>query len=308
MFRFLLSRLLQSLLVIVAVQVLTFGLLHSSPGGPYATERNIPEHIRERIKQNMGLDKPWYVQLGRHLWNQMTFTDQPSMKYKGMMVNDILRQGFPVSATIGIAALCIALMIGIPAGSISALRPFSLEDGLARGAATLGIATPSLVLGPLLALLLALKLRWFNVAGWYDADDWVLPALTLGIIYGAYITRITRAGLRETLAQDFIRTAKAKGLGEAAIVVKHAAKLACLPLLNFLGPAAAGLLTGSFVVETVFQVPGLGQHFVSSATNKDFTLATTCAGFYAVLICFFNLAVDVIQAWLNPRTGFSEKA
>jgi oligopeptide transport system permease protein len=305
---FILSRLLQSFIVIVAVQVLTFALLHSSPGGPYATEKNIPEHIRERIKVNMGLDQPLHVQLGRHLWNQLTFADQPSLKYKGMMVNDILRQGFPVSATIGIAALCIALMIGIPAGAVSALRPFSAEDWLARGAATLGIAMPSLILGPVLALVLALKLRWFNVAGWYDADDWVLPALTLGIIYGAYITRITRAGLRETLAQDFIRTARAKGVGEAGIVMRHAAKLACLPLLNFLGPAAAGLLTGSFVVETVFQVPGLGQHFVNSATNKDFTLATTCAGFYAVLICLFNLLVDVAQAWLNPRVGFNDKS
>jgi oligopeptide transport system permease protein len=308
MLSFLLSRLVQSLAVVLTVLVLTFVLLKLSPGSPYARERNLPEHIRVKLEQQMGLDQPMHVQLGKHLWNQLSFQEQPSLKYKGMTVNDIMRQGFPVSATIGLCALGIALGIGIPAGALSALRPFSLEDWSARAAATVGICTPSLVLGPVLALIFGQKLRWFNVAGWYDADDWVLPALTLGIIYAAYITRITRAGLRETLAQDFIRTARAKGAGELAIVARHAAKQACLPLLNFLGPAAAGLLTGSFVTETVFQVPGLGQHFVNSATNQDYTLATTCAGFYAVLICGFNLVVDFIQALLNPRVGFSDKA
>jgi oligopeptide transport system permease protein len=308
MLRFLLSRLLQSVAVVVAVLVVTFVLLKLSDRSPYNSERNIPEHIRAELYRQRGLDQPLHVQLGKHLWSQLTFQDQPSLKFQGRMVNDIIAQGFPVSATIGLAALGIALVIGIPAGALSALRPGSLEDGVARGAAVLGICMPSLVLGPLLALLFGLKLRWFNVAGWYDGDDWVLPALTLGIIYAAYITRITRAGLRETLAQDFIRTARAKGVGEAGIILRHAAKLACLPLLNFLGPAAAGLLTGSFVVETVFQVPGLGQHFVNSANNGDTLLATTCACFYAMLICGFNLLVDFVQALLNPRVGFSENA
>jgi oligopeptide transport system permease protein len=308
MLRFLLSRLLQSFAVILSVLTLTFVLLKAAPGSPYAKERAIPEHIRAELERQMGLDQPWHVQLGKHLWHHITFTDQPSLKFKGITVNEIIRQGFPVSATIGLAALAIALAIGVPAGAISALRPYSLEDGSLRLMATLGVCTPTLVLGPLLTLFFGSYLRWFNVAGWYDADDWVLPALTLGLIYAAWISRITRAGLRETLLMDFIRTARAKGASQLSIAFRHAAKLACLPLLNFLGPAAAGLLTGSFVIESVFQIPGLGQHFINSANNKDMTLATTCAAFYAVLICGFNLLVDVLQALLNPRVGFKEDA
>jgi oligopeptide transport system permease protein len=168
---------------------------------------------------------------------------------------------------------------------------------------TLGICAPSLVLGPLIALVFGLKLNWFNVAGWYDADDWVLPSLTLGLIYAAYVARLTRGGLRETLAQEFIRTARAKGASEGSVVFRHALKLASLPLLNFLGPAAAGLLTGSFVTETVFQIPGLGQHFVSAAINRDYALASATAAFYAAMIVAFNLLVDIIQAAINPRIG-----
>jgi oligopeptide transport system permease protein len=149
-----------------------------------------------------------------------------------------------------------------------------------------------------------MKLRWFNVSGWYDSTDWVLPAMTLGIIYSAYIARLTRGGLRETLAQEFIRTARAKGASEGAVVFVHAFKMACLPVLNFLGPAAAGLLTGSLVTETVFQIPGLGQHFVSAAVNRDDNLAMATAAFYAALIVGFNLLVDIIQAALNPKIGF----
>jgi oligopeptide transport system permease protein len=158
----------------------------------------------------------------------------------------------------------------------------------------------------LIALIFGLKLRWFNASGWYDADDWVLPAMTLGIIYSAYIARLTRGGLRETLAQEFIRTARAKGASETAIVFRHAFKLACLPVLNFLGPTAAGLMTGSIVTESVFQLPGLGQHFVGAAVNRNYELAMATAAFYALLIVAFNLLVDVVQAMLNPRIGFKE--
>lgn len=304
MLRFLISRLIQGAIVVVAVLVITFVLMKAAPGGPFDTERAVPEHVKASLEKLYGLDQPWHVQLGRHVWNFISLDLPMSYKFKGRNVGEIIAEGFPVSAAVGGAALLIAIGIGVPLGAIAALRPNTGADRAAMLAATVGICTPSLVLGPLVAFLFALKLRWFNVGGWYDADDWVLPSCTLGIIYSAYIARITRAGLCDTLSQDFIRTAKAKGVGEGMIVARHALKLACLPLLNYLGPVAAGLLTGSFVTETVFQIPGLGQHFIRSAENNDITLATATAAFYAVLVVGFNLVVDFIQALLNPRIGF----
>ncbi len=304
MLRFLLSRLIQGIVVVLAVLVITFVLMKAAPGGPFDRERAVPEHVKANLEKLYGLDQPWHVQLGRHIWNFASFNWPMSYKFKGRNVGEIIAEGFPVSATVGSAALLIAIGIGVPLGAIAALRAHTPTDRGAMFAATLGICTPSLVLGPLMAFVFALKLRWFNVSGWYDADDWVLPSCTLGLIYSAYIARITRGGLRETLSQDFIRTAKAKGVSEGMIVARHALKLACLPLLNYLGPVAAGLLTGSFVTETVFQIPGLGQHFIRSAENNDITLATATAAFYALLVVFFNVVVDFIQALVNPRIGF----
>lgn len=304
MVRFLVSRILQGVVVIVAVIVITFLLLKASPGGPFNKEREMPPHVREMLEAYYGLDKPWPVQLWRHIKGYATFHFPESLKMPGRGVDEIIRQGFPVSVSIGLPALGIALMLGIPLGALAALKPNSLQDRSSMLLATLGICMPSLVLGPLMAMIFGLKLRWFNVSGWYDPSDWVLPAATLGIIFSAYIARLTRGGLRETLAQEFIRTARAKGASEKAIVFRHAFKLACLPVLNYLGPTAAGLLTGSLVTETVFQIPGLGQHFISAAVNRDDNLAMATAAFYAALIVAFNFVVDVIQAMLNPKIGF----
>jgi len=278
--------------------------MKNAKGSPLQSERNIPEHIRQQRMVMSGLDKPLPVQLWRYIVSFATFDFPVSAKTPGRGVDEIIVQAFPVSAQVGIAALVIALGLGIPMGALAALRPNTLDDRASMVAATIGICTPSMVLGPLLALVFGLKLRWFNASGWYDADDWVLPAVTLGIIYSAYIARLTRGGLRETLAQEFIRTARAKGASEVAIVFRHAFKLASLPVLNYLGPTAAGLMTGSIVTETVFQLPGLGQHFVGAAVNRDYDLAMATAAFYALLIVGFNLLVDFIQALLNPRIGF----
>jgi oligopeptide transport system permease protein len=304
MLRFLFSRLVQGVIVILAVLCITFALLKLKPGGDERSERGIPEHIQKQRNIQLGLDRPLPVQLWRHVVNFVTFDFPISPKTPGRGVDEIILQGFPVSATVGLAALAIALTLGIPMGALAALRPHQLEDRASMGAATMAICLPSMVLGPIIATIFGLKLRWFNASGWFDKDDWMLPSLTLGIIYSAYISRLMRAGLRETLAQEFMRTARAKGASESAIVFRHAFKLACLPLLNFLGPTAAGLLTGSMIVETVFQLPGLGRHFVGAALNGDTELAMACAAFYAVLIVTFNLLVDVIQALLNPRIGF----
>ncbi|MBL9130783.1 MAG: ABC transporter permease [Verrucomicrobiaceae bacterium] len=301
MIRFLLSRFLQGIVVIVAVICVAFLLLKQSPGGPFRSERALSPEAQKAREEYYGLDKPLPVQLWRHVVHYATFDFPESTSYQGRGIDEIILSGFPVSAAVGITALLIALGVGVPLGAIAALRPGTLEDRSATVAATLGICMPSMILGPLIAMLLGQKLRWFNASGWMDTDDVVLPALTLGIIYSAYIARLTRGSLRETLAQEFVRTARAKGSGEVSVVFLHAMKLACLPVLNFLGPAAAGLLTGSFIVERTFQLPGLGQFFISAATNGDHPLAIAISAFYAALIVSFNLLVDILQAVLNPR-------
>jgi oligopeptide transport system permease protein len=271
------------------------------PGGPIQSEKNSSPEAIAAQRAYLGLDKPWYIQLGMQIGHYARLDLPESFHFKGRGVDEIIASGFPVTATVGVAALLIALAIGVPLGAIAALRPNTLEDRGSTLVATLGICAPSMVLGPLIAMLFGLKLRWFNVSGWFDSSDWVLPALTLGIIYSAYIARLTRGSLRETLAQEFIRTARAKGAGETSVVFLHAMKLASLPVLNFLGPAAAGLLTGSFIVETIFQLPGLGQFFIAAATNGDHQLTIAISTFYAALIVGFNLFVDILQAVLNPR-------
>ncbi len=304
MLRFLISRLLQTIAVVVSVLVITFVLMRLAPGGPFSKERNVPAHVRANLEAFYGLDKPLYVQLWRQVSNFALLRMPDSYRFKGRGVGEIIAESFPVSARVGGAALAVSLLLGIPVGAIAGLRPHSVEDRVAMTAATLGVCMPSLVLGPLVAMVFALKLQWFNVGGWSAPDDWVLPAMTLGLIYSAYVARLVRGGLREVLVQDFIRTARAKGASEFAIVMRHSFKLACLPLLNYLGPVAAGLLTGSFVIETVFYLPGLGQHYINAAVNNDYTLAMAVGAFYAALICLFNLVVDVVQALLNPRLGF----
>jgi oligopeptide transport system permease protein len=301
MSRFILQRLLQGLIVIIAVISITFLIIRLGPGSPFANEREMPDYVRENLDRLYGLDQPLIVQLGRNLWSFITLDLPVSYRLKGWNVGEIIAQGMPVSFTVGGAAFLIAVLVGVPAGAIAALRAGKFEDRFTMALSTLGVCIPSLVLGPLFALLFGLQLRWFNTGGWYDSDDWVLPSLTLGLISAAAVARLTRGGLRETLAQDYIRTARAKGVSENTIIMRHAFRLACLPLLNYLGPLAAGLLSGSFVTETVFQLPGLGRHFISSALHKDFTLAMALAAFFATLIVVFNLLVDILQAYLNPR-------
>jgi oligopeptide transport system permease protein len=307
MIRFLLSRVIQGLIVIVAVISITFLIIRLGPGSPFAKEREMPAYVRENLERIYGLDQPLIVQLGRNLWSFATFDLPVSFRLKGWTVGDIIRQAFPVSLAVGGAAFLIAIALGVPAGALAALRAGQFQDRAIMIAATLGVCVPSLVLGPVISWMFGLKLRWFNAAGWYESDDWVLPSVTLGLICAAAVARLTRGGLRETLAADHVRTARAKGLGEGIIVARHAFRLACLPLINYLGPLAAGLLSGSFVTETVFQLPGLGRHFISSALHKDFTLAMGLAAFFAALIVFFNLLVDILQAWLNPRIRLTEK-
>jgi len=236
----------------------------------------------------------------------------PSFKHKGKSVKEIIREAFPKSFELGIYSMSIALLLGITVGAIAALKKNSILDYAPMSMAMAGICLPTFVMGPLLVLVFGLWLKWLPVAGWsswggdgFFPEGWpgdrILPACTLGFFYAAMVARLTRGGMLETLSQDFIRTARAKGLTESRVVVKHALRGGLLPTVSFLGPAFAGIISGSFVIETIFHIPGLGRHFIEAATNRDYTLVLGTVLFYATLILFLNLVVDIIQAWLNPR-------
>jgi oligopeptide transport system permease protein len=236
----------------------------------------------------------------------------PSFKHKGKSVNDIIRESFPKSLELGLYSMAIALLLGITAGAIAALKQNTILDYAPMSFAMAGICLPTFVMGPLLVLVFGLWLEWLPVAGWsawggegFFPEGWpgdrVLPACTLGFFYAAMVARLTRGGMLETLSQDFIKTARAKGLTETRVVVKHALRGGLLPTVSFLGPAFAGIISGSFVIETIFQIPGLGRHFIEAATNRDYTLVLGTVLFYATLILMLNLIVDILQAWLNPR-------
>ncbi len=226
----------------------------------------------------------------------------PSFKYIGWSVEDLIGRSFPVSLQLGLCALAIALAIGLPAGVIAALKKNSLFDYIPMSTAMLGICLPTFVMGPLLILIFSSGLGWFSPMGWYTWSDMVLPSLTLGLYYAAYVARLTRGGMLEILGQDFIRTARAKGASELRVILRHSLRGGLLPVVSFLGPAFAGLISGSFVIETIFSIPGLGKFFVTAAFNRDYTMVIGTVLFYAALIILMNLLVDIVQAWLNPRT------
>ncbi len=300
--RIILGRLLQIIPVLLLLSAVSFFMVALAPGDFFSAERDLPEPIKAELEAYYGLDQPVWVQYGNWLSRVVTEGDfGPSYVYVNRSVNELIAEAFPVSAQLGGLALLIALAVGIPAGLIAAVRRNTWLDYTPMALAMLGICLPTFVLGPLLALVFGLGLGWLPVSGWFGPAYIVLPALTLGLFFAAYVARLTRGGMLEVLAQDFIRTARAKGLPEWQIVLKHALKGGILPVVTFLGPAITGIISGSFVVETVFAVPGLGQHFVNSATNRDVTLVMGLVVFYGTVIILANLIVDLLQLALDPR-------
>ena len=228
----------------------------------------------------------------------------PSTKYANRTVNELIADSLPVSLRLGLFGILIAVSIGIPAGIIASLRPNTATDYIPMSLSMAGVCLPTFVLGPLLVLVFSMRLHWFNPSGWDEPSDYLLPSLTLGLFYAAYLARLTRGGMLDILSQDYIRTARAKGASEVRVVLKHALRGGLLPVVSFLGPALAGIMSGSFVVEKIFQIPGLGQYFITAALNRDYSLVMGTVIFFATLIILFNLLVDVVQVWLNPRLRF----
>jgi oligopeptide transport system permease protein len=300
MWRFILRRLLQAVPVLLAISLLTFLMVRLAPGDPFSDERRMPEDVRTRLEAVYGLDQPLWLQYLRHV-RRLACGGMPSFRHPERTVHELIAEAFPVSLELGAYALLIALAVGIPAGVLAAVRRNSRWDQVLMSVAMTGICLPSFVLGPLLILLFALTLGWVNPLGWDQPSDRLLPCLTLGLYYAAYIARLSRGGMLEVLSQDYIRTARAKGLPGWLVVVRHGLRGGLLPVVTYLGPAVAGLLTGSFAVETIFFIPGLGRFFVTAAFNRDYTMVLGTVMFYAVLIVLLNLVVDVVHLWLDPR-------
>ena len=301
MLRFIARRVLETIPVLFLVATITFFMMKAVPGGPLDTEKSLPVEIKRQIEAFYGLDLPVWKQYTNYMANLLQGDLGPSFKHANRSVNELIAAALPVSLELGALALGFALAVGVTLGILAAVRQNTWLDYLASSSAMVGICMPTFVLGPLLVLVFALHLEQFNASGWDFARDRVLPALTLGLVYAGYIARLTRGGMLEVLNQDFIRTARAKGASEVRVVFRHAVRGGLLPVVSFLGPAVAGILTGSFVIETIFNIPGLGKHFVTSVFNRDATLTIGTALFYATLIVVLNLVVDIVQMWINPK-------
>jgi oligopeptide transport system permease protein len=301
MLRFIATRFVQSLIALFFVISATFFMVRFVPGGPFTAEKAVTPEILRNLEAHYGLDKPLWRQYLDYLGSLARGNLGPSFKYPNRTVNEIVADKLPVSLQLGLLSLTVALIAGIGLGTLAAIRQNTWADYVASGFGMVGISVPTFVVGPLFVLLFAIHLGWFNASGWYTAADRVLPSLVLGIAYAAPISRLTRGGMLEVLHQDFIRTARAKGASELRVVLRHGLRGGLLPVVSFLGPAVAGILTGSFVIETIFQIPGIGREFVTSAFNRDYTLVLGTVILYAVLIMALNLVVDVVQAWMNPK-------
>lgn len=301
MFRYVISRILVGILVVFIIATSTFFLLRALPSGPFAREKKLPDAIKKNIEARYKLDQPLWVQYKDYMSNLIRGDLGPSFKYRGRTVNDFIKEGFPVSAILGVVSLIFSLIVGLITGIISALKHNQWPDRVAMFLAVLGVSIPSFILATLLMYVFAYKLKWFPAAMWGTPKQVVLPALALSGFSTAFFARMMRASMIEVLQQDYIRTARAKGLSEYQVVFRHALKNSLLPIITYLGPLAAGILTGSFVVENIFAIPGLGRHYVNSITNRDYTTTIGVTVFYSVLLVGMNILVDIAYALVDPR-------
>lgn len=303
MLSFIIRRLLLIIPMALLVITLTWVLVRIAPGNFYTGEKKLPAAIEENIKKKYGLDKPWYQQYGIMLWNTVRGDFGNSLKYERETVNELIWRSFPYSAIIGLLAYILALAIGLTAGIIASLKQNSGFDYGSMSLAMLGLSVPNFVLGPILVLVFSLWLYWLPPARWSLAGI-ILPVITLSAIYAAYIARLTRAGMLEVLRSDYIRTARAKGLDEKTVLLRHAVRGGLIPVVSFTGPALAGLLAGTVVVEKVFAIPGLGNIFIQAVLNRDEPLILGIVAFLSILIMVFNLLVDISYGFLDPRIRY----
>jgi oligopeptide transport system permease protein len=298
---FTIRRLLGAIPTLLIIIAIAFFMMRVAPGGPFDGERKLPPEIERNLEERYHLNDPLPVQFAHYLGDILKGDFGPSFKYKDYTVTELILSGFSVSAVVGGIALVIAMVIGGTLGSIAALRQNTGTDFTVMAVAMTGITVPNFVVAPLAALVLGVFLHWLPVRGWGDFNQAILPITALALPYIAYIARLTRGSMIEVLRSNFIRTARAKGLPDRVMIVRHAMRAALLPVISYLGPAAAGIITGSVVIEQIFGIPGIGRYFVQGALNRDYTLVMGVVVFYGALIILFNLIVDLLYGLLDPR-------
>lgn len=301
------SRLLGLVPTLLMLVTIAFFLIRVAPGGPFDTEKPLPQEIRANLDAKYHLDEPLLQQYFRYMGQIVMLDFGPSYQYKDWTVNELIARGFPVSLAIGGTAMLLAFVVGTLIGVIAALRQNSAVDYSIMGMAMMGISIPNFVIAPLLILFLAVYAGWLPAGGWeWSFRHMLLPVITLALPVIAYIARLTRGSMIEVLHSNYIRTARAKGLPEHIVLGRHAVKPALLPVISYMGPATAGLITGSVVIERIYSIPGLGSYFVQGALNRDYTLVMGVVIFYGVIIILMNFIVDMFYAWLNPKIRFDE--
>lgn len=307
MLRYTFKRLLGAIPTLLILMTMAFFMMRMAPGGPFDTEKSLPPEIQANLDKKYHLDEPLIQQYGRYLLDIVQGDFGPSFQYKDHSVNELIATGFPVSLRLGLSAIAIALVAGVGLGTLAALRQNSSTDYTVMTLAMTGISIPNFVLAPILILVFAVYLGWLPAGGWNDGAfrNTILPIIGLALPQIAYISRLMRGSMIEVLRSNPIRTARAKGLPEHIVILRHALKPAMLPVVSFLGPATAAVITGSVVIEQIFGIPGLGRYFVQGALNRDYTLVMGVVVFYGILIILFNFIVDLVYAMLDPKVRYS---
>jgi oligopeptide transport system permease protein len=305
--RYSVARLLGAIPTLLILITLAFFMIRAAPGGPFDAEKQLPAEIEANLRAAYHLDEPLVQQFGRYVWNLSRGDFGPSFQYKDYSVTELIAAGFPVSLRLGASAMLLALLFGVTAGTLAALKQNSRSDHAVMVVSMTGISIPNFVMAPLLILLFAVHLRWLPAGGIGDGGlrYLVLPVISLALSQVAYIARLTRGSMIEVLRSNFVRTARAQGLPERAVILRHALKPALLPVVSYLGPATAAVITGSVVIEQIFGVPGLGRYFVQGALNRDYTLVMGVVVFYGTLIILLNFLVDLVYAWLDPKVKYA---
>ena len=305
MVSYIIRRILWAIPVLLVISLITFSLGHIIPGGPFDREKSLPQEIIANLEAYYGLDDPLWKQYTDYLWNALHGDLGPSYSSRSRTVNDIIKENFPVSAQLGVLALIIAMVVGIPLGMVSALKQNSYIDYFCMFFALLGVSVPAMTLGPVVVWFFALKLNILPVARWGTWQQAILPAFTLGIGSAALLARLTRASMLQVIREDYIRTARSKGVSEKNVTIHHALKNALIPVVTVLGPLFAYLVTGSLIVEQIFAIPGCGKYFITSVTNRDYPVILGIMLLYAFLIIVANLVVDLTYAWIDPRIKYT---
>ncbi|GAA4495447.1 oligopeptide ABC transporter permease OppB [Pseudaeromonas paramecii] len=306
MLKFIFKRILEAIPTLLVLITVSFFMMRFAPGNPFSSERGLPPEVKANIEAKYGLDKPVHQQYLTYLGNLLQGDLGPSFKYKDFSVNDLVRQALPVSAKIGLAAFCLAVLVGVSFGTLAALRQNTWIDYGLMSSAMFGVVVPSFVLAPILVLIFAISLRWLPAGGWQHGQlqFMVLPVIGMMMYYVSAIARIMRGSMIETMNSNFIRTAKAKGLPLHYIILRHALRPAMLPVVSYLGPAFVGIITGSVVIETIFGLPGIGQLFVNGALNRDYSMVLGLTILVGALTITFNAVVDILYAFIDPKIRY----